>query len=777
MKTRIITVGIFGAAVSAFLPLASAIAQEAQASDSGGALQEIVVTAQKRQQNVDSVPMSITTASGEQLENAGIRDVSDLPKITPGLTYSENQMGRPDYTLRGIGYNDYALGARPAVTVYQDEAPIPFPLMTQGTMFDVERVEVLKGPQGTLFGSNSTGGAVNVIVNKPTPDFHSGGSFTYGRFNELDESAYVSGPITDTLSVRVAVEHLGSGDWQKSYTRDATAGQRNLFNGRLSVLWKPIDHLRALITVNRWVDQSDTQVAQAVEINPSIPPFLPLIGLATYPAGPRGNRYADWNPGLDLSRDDRFLSVSGRLDYDLNDAVTLSSISTYIDYEEYDPYDTDGVPVSVAQFTTTGRAKTYAEELRATAALDKFRFILGGNYEHDTPTEVGYQDISDSTISYAFDAGYGSRWNTTVLRSQQVDDSYAGFANVEYQATSQLTLQGGVRYTETKDDFRGCTADAGDGNAALPYTNLINDIRAGGGLAPIAPIPPGGCLTFNSATLIPGLVARSLDQNNVSWRVGAQFQWTPTTLLYANASKGYKAGSFGLFNATASSALAPAVQESVLAYEAGFKLGLFERALQLNGAVFYNDFRDKQVIGIIVDPAIGVENAQVNVPRSRVDGVELQLGAAPMRGLTINAGASYIRSSVLEHFTSTNVLGATQDFEGGNLPNVPNWQVNATGRYQWALSDAVQAFTSASVYYQSRSNNALGDLPSFTIDPYKLVDASAGVEGPAATWRAYIWGRNILDQTYSTATTRLLDTTNRFMGRPATFGITVELKY
>src|SRR3984957_4438580 len=113
MKTRIITVSIFGAAMSSFLPLASAIAQEAQASDSGGALQEIVVTAQKRQQNVDSVPMSITTASGEQLENAGIRDVSDLPKITPGLTYGVNQMGRPDYTLRGIGYKDYLFGRAP----------------------------------------------------------------------------------------------------------------------------------------------------------------------------------------------------------------------------------------------------------------------------------------------------------------------------------------------------------------------------------------------------------------------------------------------------------------------------------------------------------------------------------------------------------------------------------------------------------------------------------------------------------------------------------------
>src|SRR5258708_39203360 len=108
--------------------------------------------------------------------------------------------------------------------------------MAQVTMVDVERVEVLKGPQGTLFGSNSTGGAINVIVNKPTPDFHAGGSFTYGRFNELNESGYVSGPITDTLSVRVAVEHLGNGDWQKSYTRDATAGQRNLFKRRRSVL-------------------------------------------------------------------------------------------------------------------------------------------------------------------------------------------------------------------------------------------------------------------------------------------------------------------------------------------------------------------------------------------------------------------------------------------------------------------------------------------------------------------------------------------------------------
>lgn len=218
----------------------TAFAQSAMPENSAAGLasaegiQDIVVTAQKREQSINSVPMSITAATGEQLSQLGIKEASDLVKITPGLTFSTSQTGTPVYTLRGIGYDGFSLATRQAVSIYVDETPIPFALESHGASLDVERVEILKGPQGTLFGDNSTGGAVNYIANKPTSTLKAGGSFTYGRFNKLDISGYVSGPITDTLSVRVAVEHRGQSEWQKSYTRDDANGRVDFTSGRVS---------------------------------------------------------------------------------------------------------------------------------------------------------------------------------------------------------------------------------------------------------------------------------------------------------------------------------------------------------------------------------------------------------------------------------------------------------------------------------------------------------------------------------------------------------------
>ncbi|MEL0252872.1 MAG: TonB-dependent receptor plug domain-containing protein, partial [Novosphingobium sp.] len=152
---------------------------------------EIIVTAQKRSQSANTVPMSITALSSQQLEQAGVKDVTDLAKVTPGLTFGQNNLGVPVLTLRGVGYNDVGIATRLPVTTYLDEAQLPFSIEAAGIGLDTERVEVLKGPQGTLFGSNSTGGAINFIARKPADHFEAGGSATYGRFNQTDISAYV----------------------------------------------------------------------------------------------------------------------------------------------------------------------------------------------------------------------------------------------------------------------------------------------------------------------------------------------------------------------------------------------------------------------------------------------------------------------------------------------------------------------------------------------------------------------------------------------------------
>ncbi len=312
--------------------------------------------------------------------------------------------------------------------------------------------------------------------------------------------------------------------------------------------------------------------------------------------------------------------------------------------------------------------------------------------------------------------------------------------------------------------------------AAEDFGVLYNVFRAGAGLGPNPPIPPGGCVTA-SPLFVPELVHSTLDQNNVSWRAGAE--WTPAArlLLYANVSKGYKAGGYPDLAASVASQLSPASQEAVLAYEAGFKATLLERTLQLNGAGFYYDYTDKQILGRVLDPVFGPLLKLVNVPHSDITGAELQLVWTPIRGLTVSAGGSYIHSEILDHFTNYDPNGVVADFNGEPFPNTPKWQLVSDIDYHWGLADGLDGFVGGDVTYQDSTNSQLGDLPLLKVNAYALLDLRAGVESRDGAWRVSVFGRNVADTYYWTAANRDLDTTVRFAGMPATWGVSLSYRY
>ncbi|WP_176598352.1 TonB-dependent receptor [Sphingobium sp. 15-1] len=780
----------------------AALAQSAsEGANNSGQLQDIIVTAQKYQQSVNSVPMTITVATGEQLQLAGIKAVEDLPRITPGLNVVQTPTGVSVYTLRGVGFNDSSLSTRPAVTVYVDEAPIPFAAMTRGAGLDADHVEVLKGPQGTLFGANSTGGAINYVAAKPTDRFEAGATATYGRFDQFDASGYISGPITDTLSVRLALEHQGSGDWQKSISRpNDTAGQQNFNNGRLSLLWKPTDRLRVLLTAQRWIDRSDAAVAQAYMFKPQEASLAALTGIADYPYAHRGNRWADWDPGRDLAKNNRMTMLTSRIDFDVTDAVTLTSVTSYSDFKTHVASEADGVPTENTAFITNSKDRTFTQELRAVAQLERLRLTVGANYQHDKPSESTIEELPTASPIIGLSLGFGDGTDLRELEVKALSKakSYAAFGNVEFELTPQFTVQGGLRYTRSKIAYRGCLAVSADGSAGPAYTNLDNYLRSLFGYDPLTqPLGAGDCTTLDASTspptLLPGYVTTPYDEDNLSWRAGVQFKPSDDAMLYASISKGYKMGGHPFVNAAFSGALTPARQESVLAYEAGFKAGLLDRKVQLNGAVFYGDYKDKQEVGTIIDPVLGPLGGLTNIPKARVYGAELQIQAAPFRGLTIDAAAGYTRTDVLGHYTDTNDLGNVVDFHKTDLANAPRWQLNGTARYQWALNERIDMFVSGSLTYRSSSQTVLGEIsatevqaayPGFLgeisgekVDGYTLVDLSAGVESPNGKWRAYIWGRNVFNTTYQLTNRFGIDTAMDYMGKPATYGVTVGFKY
>jgi iron complex outermembrane receptor protein len=771
-------------AAFASLPAAAATDAASAAQPAAAQLQEIVVTAQKRQESANSVPMSITAATGEVLERQGIKQPRDLVKITPSFTYTDSYVGSPIYTLRGVGFSDISLGGRPTVSIYVDEAPLPFSIETRGASLDLERVEVLKGPQGTLFGQNATGGAINYIAAKPTRTFEAGAHASYGNFNAFEVGGFISGPITDTLRFRLAANHSGNDAWQKSYTTGATNGVGDFTNARLLLEWTPTDRLKFQLNVNGNTDRGDVQASQLIHTFPDVPPAAPFVPeLLSYPLAPANARAADWNPQDNYRKHNDFLQVNGRIDYTLGGNLLLTSITSYSRYHEQQLQDIDGTALSDLNQLTRGKIVSLSEEVRVAGDIGHSgHFVVGVNYAHDKVFQSDVDDISGSTIAYLF---YPLPLFTTYRDSDnQNATTTAVFANVDYKLLPTVKVYGGLRYTRVLDKFNGCTADI-NGVAGLDFGFLFNAFRSAEGLAPNPPIATGGCVTGDNThplpdgrlTFTPGLVQNSLNEDNVSWRAGVE--WTPTerTLLYANVSEGYKAGGFPDLAASVSSQFLPAVQESVVAYEVGFKSTLLERTLQLNGAVFYYDYSNKQILGKVLDPVFGPLLRLINVPKSDIVGAELQLAWTPVRGLTITGGGSYIDSSIRDHFTNYDPDGVLTDFNGEAFPNTPKWQFVSDVDYRWDLTQKLRGFAGVSVTYQDKTNSQLGGFALLTTKAYTLVDLRAGVETRDGAWRLTVWGRNVGDVYYWTSANRDLDTDTRFAGMPATYGVTIDFRY
>lgn len=787
MHNRIILLAA-GVSTIAFHGSAWAQEQDAQRQPSAG-LNEIIVTAQKREESLTDVPLSITAASGEQLADRGVVNVSDLVKLVPGFNYTESAFSTPVYTLRGVGFYDTSLGAKPTVSIYQDQIPIPFSIMTRGATLDLERVEVLKGPQGTLFGSNATGGAINYVAAKPTSMPAARIEAGIDNFGQVTAGGFISGPFTDTLAVRVAVRTEQGGAWQRSYTRDDELGDRSFSTARILLDFQPTDRMHFNLNVNGFIDQSDGQAAQLIGVVPLGNPAR-LGPLATYPIAPRDNRDADWTPEQRPDRDDWFYQAAFRGDFDLTDDLTLTSITSWSEYDNDQNIDPDGVALRDYFYNTTGRITALSQELRLQGNLGDLTYTLGGNYSRErTYQQDDAGPYDQSTPAYQFvDAGLGIPFTVYSQYARQKFVNKAVFANLDYDIVDYVTLHGGIRYTDTTIDFAGCTADRGFA-LGQGIQNLLNAVRGGAGLPPIA-IPPDSCVTIDATTLTVGEVRRELDEDNVSWRAGIDYKPNPDTLLYASVSKGYKSGSFPLLSASDAAQFNPVTQEAVTAYELGAKLTVLDNTAQINGAVFYYDYSDKQLKGrVIADPDVfGPLEALVNVPQARIQGAELQVDLAPVDGLRLSVGATYLDTKVKGSFVNFDSYGNRVDFGGSTFPYTPEFQLVADAQYDWSLGADVGAFVGANASYQSNTKAVLGDArqtPSadltaqggLTIDSYTLVDLRAGLSLADERYKISAFVRNVGDTYYWTNATRITDTTVRFTGRPRTFGVTFSAQY
>ena len=755
------------ALLTLFLCHNPAFAQDAgpQVAESEFGVGDIIVTATKRSESINRVPMTINAATGEQLQQAGVTDVAGLAKIVPGFVAVDSSYGSPVYYLRGVGYFDTTLAAKPAVGVYVDEVQLPYSVMTTGTAFDLERVEVLKGPQGTLFGSNATGGAINYIAAKPTREFEAGVNGEFGRFSNARANAYVSGPLGETLSGRLSVAQRLQGNWQHSTTRDAKLGEQSFFQGRAQLLWQPADNFRANLSFNSFIDKSDVQAAQFITSFQQTPTSVVDPRLATYPVA-NSAREADWGTTFPNRRDDWMAMGSLRMDYEPSDRITVTSLSSYGRFVRRQGIDTDGTATQLADLFISGDIDTLGQELRVAGDFGKLKFVVGGNYEKSDSNELIDQRLLDSSSARAFGA-LGPPIPAAPQISSTEYRSIAAFGNVDFSATDFLTFHAGIRYTDTKTDFEGCVLIPPTG----PTTRVVGLARIYG-LA----VPQSGCDTVIVGPPARfGMFAGSLPEDNVSWRVGADVN-LGDALLYGNVSRGFKSGSFANLPGSDASQYLPVRQEEVTAYEVGFKLPLADRKVQLNGALFYYDYTDKQLKGRTQVPIFGFLEALVNIPKSRVKGAEFQVMVAPISGLRINAGVTYLDTKITSSFLNFTQFGKRQDFEGRGFSNTPKWQVNADGEYRWAASSNLETYVGGSLTYRSRANADFIPSPLLEIKAHTLIDLRAGVSGDNGNWTLGIFGRNVTNEYYWTTAQRRNDAVIRYAGMPATYGVNFSVK-
>ncbi|MET0988793.1 MAG: TonB-dependent receptor plug domain-containing protein, partial [Steroidobacteraceae bacterium] len=305
--------------------------------------------------------------------------------------------------MRGIGFNESSLGAKPNVSVYVDEVPLAFPIVTAGAALDLERVEILKGPQGTLFGQNSTGGAISYIAAKPTNQLEAGVNAEYGRFNEANLEGFVSGPFSDSVRGRIAVKSEQSDGWQKSYTTGRKLGDKDKLSGRALLEWTPTDVLQAQLTLSGYRDQSDNQAAQHIAVTPLAPSRIGLIpDIVAYPLSPRDSRAADWGPDDSYGRDNDFYQGALRVDYSLPNDLVLTAISAYSEYDQTSTVDADGLTVQNLEYISAGDIRSFSQELRLAGVIgERAHWIVGANYADDKVKQRDSGFNGYNTNSYA----------------------------------------------------------------------------------------------------------------------------------------------------------------------------------------------------------------------------------------------------------------------------------------------------------------------------------------------------------------------------------------
>ncbi|MBB6092250.1 outer membrane receptor protein involved in Fe transport [Povalibacter uvarum] len=804
-------------AVSLAVPLACVAAiggivtAHAQEVENTGGLEEVIVTAQRRAESINDVGLSIQAFGAAALEALRVDDVKDLTTVVPSFTVSQSYQGVPTYTLRGIGFNTINLSATSTVGTYVDEVAYAYPIMNTGPLMDLERVEVLKGPQGTLYGRNTTAGLINFVTAKPTSEFQAGVTADVGNYETVNAGGYVSGPLSERVQMRIAVRGEQSGEgWQESNSRDETLGEIKRYGVRGSLAMQPTDSTHIDLSATWWKNEADTVAGQGIGFTPATAssPFN-APGLVSYIAAnqPSDATDADWAPesrrasdigtGLGLSgplrEDNPFTAVKLRLDQELTDSMKLVSLTSYNEFERNALSDWSGAPYEILLQNTVGKIESLAEDFHLEGETERMNWLVGAYYANDkildsNRTLLGQnanvsliRTVGQPLLATPFNCcGYTSAQLSQAFRTY-VDEghiettTWSVFANADWRLTDALKLTTGVRYTEDKQEYRGCSRDF-NGNM-LPNVNVVNRalyFQAYGVFA--APITEGQCNTFDPVAGSFGEIVSTLDEDNVSWRVA--LDWAPVdgTLLYTSVSRGAKAGTTPINAANLARQNAPVRQELLTAYEIGTKSTLANQTVQANLSVFFYDYEDKQISTYFADPIYTALTRLDNLPESNAYGVDADLTWQPVDGFTIAGAVLWLQTEV-EDYVGTNAAGQPQNYDGAEFIYSPEWQGSLSFIYDRPVTSGLALQMTLNGRYQTESNTIFEDIDLYKIPSYATVNASIGLRSVDDRWSFTLWSRNALDEYYWSAVASNANVVVRFPSPPRTYGATFGINF
>ena len=733
------------------LGLALAVCGPAHAQDAAATaetaatgLEDIVVTARRRSENLLDTPISITAFTERSLTQSGVQDVSQIDDFTPNLYFSptaniSGSQSAASIFIRGIGQTDFTLTTEPGVGLYVDGVYLARSVGSVLDLVDIERVEVLRGPQGTLFGRNTIGGAISVVTRAPADVLSGRVEATYGSYERIDAKASIDLPLSDKVLTKLTVATLNRDGYAERLVADDELGGRETFAARAAVRLLPSDAVTIDLVGDYTRGRDDSAPSTILGVgNPATlgSPVLAILNSTLPPAQQytfanyaTGRRYATNGTGPNFSDLDLF-GFAGTIAWELSDAVTVKSITAYRNLDSEFGRDADNSPLLFVHTIDFYKQDQFSQELQVggTAFDDRLTYVVGGYY---------FKEDGDNINLVALPGAFGGAIGVpgaafTVHSGGSIDnESLAAFGQATFALTDALSITAGLRYT---DETKGFTPD-----------QFVEEARAAG----IRFAGPG-------LLLDPLISSARVERNFKNWspKAGVEYKLTSDVLAYFSYSTGFKSGGFvqrifpGRYTGTPA---APTIltaptfgPETVSVYEVGVKLAALDDRLRVTAAGFHTDYDDLQVTLLE-----GIAPVTQNGGQAEIDGFELEAQATPVAGLNLRGSVGYTNARYTELDPRVGLNPGNQLFLSNEFPNTSRWNASAAAAYAHPVGAGTTLTGQANWSYRSAynldaENNALLRQPG-----YSVFGASVTLELDSG-FALQLTGRNLGDAKYLT---------------------------